>query len=730
MSETQSNSTSQEPLYIGSDFAVEDPDSDAYGYAPFAKLIANAVWTTPSPRGLVMAIHGSWGSGKSTLLNFVKFYLSELPEDERPVTIDFNPWWFDDRNHLAAQFMAQFKSRLPSESKVLRGIGNVMAEYSEALRKTVAVGYGIPLLDKPVSFLLKKLGSGPKGGVPQLKKEISDALKKEGQRFLFVIDDIDRLAPDEMKELFKVIKALADFPNVIYILAFDRKVVAEALKVSMAVDGDVYLEKIVQVPFVLPSVDPLRLRNKLFADLGRLLTGSDLSLFDQTYFGNVFNEGVLPSIRKPRDVVRYVNTLSVTFPAVRDEVNPTDFFALEFVRMRLPKLYDAMRDNPGMFAGYSDRGLAAVERKGESEFHERWAAEVDSDIRDGVLAMMERIFPKLGSMGHASEFLTEWRRGLKAAHPDVLPIYFRFAVDADRLSRRTMGDFVRNLDNGKATEETLLTAAAKRLADGTSRVKDYLDQLHDFTELIDETKARTLLEVLGRIGDRLFIPEDEAQGFISVRSSWRLAWAMQNALGRLSDDRRDDILIAASAGGEALTYLCVAIQTVEGALEKPMDNGPSAPLSRMKNDTVVALKDIALSRIREFAADDRLPDTPEFPSVLLSWRDWAGIKEPAAWVSAAVNDPDRLFRILGKFLTSIKSQTVGDSVGRSRSTLVLKTLAAFVELASVEQTLSKVGNNDLGDSGRREIMDTFYRQYPVFKEGKDPDSPWALMGVD
>jgi hypothetical protein len=40
-----------------------------------------------------------------------------------------------------------------------------------------------------------------------------------------------------------------------------------------------------------------------------------------------------PQLTKPRDIVRYVNALAVTFPVLRDEVNIADFFALEFLRI-------------------------------------------------------------------------------------------------------------------------------------------------------------------------------------------------------------------------------------------------------------------------------------------------------------------------------------------------------------------------------------------------------------
>ena len=54
-----------------------------------------------------------------------------------------------------------------------------------------------------------------------------------------------------MKQLFTVIKAVADFPNIVYLLAFDEEIVANTLGKS----GKDYLEKIVQVSFDLPLPD-------------------------------------------------------------------------------------------------------------------------------------------------------------------------------------------------------------------------------------------------------------------------------------------------------------------------------------------------------------------------------------------------------------------------------------------------------------------------------------------
>ena len=61
------------------------------------------------------------------------------------------------------------------------------------------------------------------------------------------------IAP-EIRQMFQLVKLLGDFPNTIYLLAFDREVVVESLKSVQEGVGEEYLEKIVQIPFELPAI--------------------------------------------------------------------------------------------------------------------------------------------------------------------------------------------------------------------------------------------------------------------------------------------------------------------------------------------------------------------------------------------------------------------------------------------------------------------------------------------
>ena len=78
-----------------------------------------------------------------------------------------------------------------------------MAQYSSAIGATIAVSACNPILGG-LGYFLKWFRRVSKD-VPTLKAEIAEALGKSMQRFVFVIDDIDRMAPDEICELFKVI---------------------------------------------------------------------------------------------------------------------------------------------------------------------------------------------------------------------------------------------------------------------------------------------------------------------------------------------------------------------------------------------------------------------------------------------------------------------------------------------------------------------------------------------
>lgn len=376
MSEPNTNGVKRNTQALGADRPQENIKDDAFAYAPFAETVAKAVLRLPDPHGQIIAIHGPWGMGKTSFLNFVKHYLrpehvSAEENNQAPIVIDFNPWWFAGHEQLAGQFLAQFAAHLPKVDGRFHQIATDLTKYAGLIGALVSVAN--PALGAVAAAGLAH-GKTEAKDVPTLKTEIAAALNKAEQRFLVVIDDIDRLEPKEIRELFKVLKALADFPNVIYLLAFDREMVAQSLGKELGIDGNAWLEKIVQAQFSLPKIMQDKLAEKFIKDAEMLLREPDgsnvitdtpydgkpgyrpISDWDRdwsngkkVFLGRFYEEGLSYFIQTPRDLVRLIGSLAVTYPDVRDHVNAHDFVLLECLRIFRPEVYAALRDHYAEF---------------------------------------------------------------------------------------------------------------------------------------------------------------------------------------------------------------------------------------------------------------------------------------------------------------------------------------------------------------------------------------------
>ena len=419
---------------LSADRPCTDPKDDLFGHAPFARHLAKSIRCHRGGDGLVIALHGPWGSGKTTILNYVCHYLEAEKSDnaDPPVVVHFNPWWFSGREDLAQTFLRQLQAALPAKNAKFKRLGELLDKYGESLGGFVGAavdatgmtgGYAKDA-GKTVGRMLQRK---PKD-VPALKAQIADELREAKVRILVIIDDIDRLDHDEVRQLFTVIKALADFPFVTYLLAFDREAAVQAIERDSGLPGARYLEKIIQVPFEIPLIDHPALKRALSARLATVLGPSSGMALDGERWEGIYKWGIMPLIRVPRDVVRFINAISVTFPAVADEVNPIDFFAIEAIRIFLPKLYDLIRSNESKVTGWGSSRRTNADSSLDA-FRSAWVQSLPSEVSDNFQTAVYCLFPGIGGQtGDSKDVLPEWRRDRRICHPELFHIYFRLSL--------------------------------------------------------------------------------------------------------------------------------------------------------------------------------------------------------------------------------------------------------------------------------------------------------------
>ena len=119
--------------------------------------------------------------------------------------------------------------------------------------------------------------------------------------------------------IFQLIKANADFPNLVYLTLFQRDIVEKNLEKATSGAGKDFLEKIVQVGFDVPQVEQTKLQRVLFAKLDKALADPKFGKnFSQRRWGNLFLSPDLLSTSKRSEMCTVSLASSMSrFPACR-----------------------------------------------------------------------------------------------------------------------------------------------------------------------------------------------------------------------------------------------------------------------------------------------------------------------------------------------------------------------------------------------------------------------------
>jgi ABC-type Mn2+/Zn2+ transport system ATPase subunit len=146
------------------------------------------------------------------------------------------------------------------------------------------------------------------------------------------------MTTSEIRDVFKLVRLTASFPNVIYIVAFDRSRVEDALA-EQGIPGRDYLEKILQVAVDLPIVPNQALDRQTVAAIELALKDAEAGPFNQEAWPDVFAEVVRPLIRSMRDVRRYAMSIQGTVTGLGRQIALVDVLTLEAVRVFLPDVF-------------------------------------------------------------------------------------------------------------------------------------------------------------------------------------------------------------------------------------------------------------------------------------------------------------------------------------------------------------------------------------------------------
>ena len=647
------------------DLPISKPEQDMFGIDGFVQSLARSVRNMRSPNGVVIALNGPWGSGKSSAINLLKHHLSDATTAGDIEVVDFNPWWFRGEEALVLAFFRElYSATKPSlgdkAKKLLPKLGARLLNAGGAVAP-IADAAGASGAGAIASGVMGWLGGMIEDGesVEKLHRELSEALAGQAKRFVVLIDDIDRLAPDEALVMFRMVKSVGRLPNVIYVLSFDRELAERVVAERFPSEGPHYLEKIVQAAFELPAPLEQDLHRILISNIDALVGG----IGEQRLLNvmNMFHAAVAPEIRTPRDAARYINALTITWPAVEGEVDLGDFIAIEAFRLFQPSIYRAVRDNQTLVCG------ATREQYGRDNGAERLDAVLLSKVPDKqrYRDALVRLFPRLDSIwGNTIHGGSRFDKDRRIASPRHFQTYFRMSIDPDTVSRKDLVEILDNPADTAAVGAILKDALKQPRRDGTTRTVAWLEGLNAHAEEIPIDAAEPFLRGVFAVADDINVDSDRARGWSIGDNPLRIHWLLRSLLlDRTTLQERSAILLS-SAHAAQLGWLGNLTASAwedhhprEGKSREPDDK---CLLTETDAETARAL---FLDRIRAAAADGSLLNVPDFMRSLFLWKhfvdDDAEIRERMAlWIEHDLS----LVKLANELTTQSWAQSSGDLV--------------------------------------------------------------------
>lgn len=446
-------------MNYSTDRSIDSCEQDLLGRSSFSKQLGKAIYDYNGKEGLVIGLFGKWGSGKTSVINMATNEILHLAENDenKPLVMKFAPWNYSDKDNLISLFFQSLKNKieLQDNEELKKKVGKALNEYAgafDALSLVPVIGSGAAAVLKTIA---KAQGANLMEGadLDKTREKLEKALIETNKKIIIIIDDIDRLTNSQIRDIFQLVKQVADFPNVIYILAMDREVVRRALTEVHNIDGNEYLEKIIQVPIEIPELRKSKLNKIFFSKLDQVIKELPHEVvWDQHYWSNVFQNCIEPYINTLRDVNRVINTFQFRYGAMYQETSFEDMIGITTIEVLEPELYKWIRNNKEFVCGGFMHGFM-LNSGNKVDYRKQYTDEfislgIDPEKAISCISTMFPVFAKdVNENQYEYQSTSDIRGKMRAAHEGRFELYFMFDLDDIKVPRSIINACIYELNS-------------------------------------------------------------------------------------------------------------------------------------------------------------------------------------------------------------------------------------------------------------------------------------------
>jgi HEAT repeat protein len=226
-------------------FGDSPTTEDGLGFDDYVDILLELIGNFDPESPLTIGIHG------------MKMLKNRFEDDEGVKTVWFNAWAYGDEPiglALLQQILIEFQKEEGLKEKGETLLGNVVKLGTDALLRKITM---ITLEEAKEIF---ENSIGIKSTLRHDFEAAIDECLQDGRRLVVFIDDLDRCLPEKTIEILEVIKLFLDVPKCIFVIGVEKEVIERGIEVrykskeQKPISGKDYIEKIIQIPFVLPPI--------------------------------------------------------------------------------------------------------------------------------------------------------------------------------------------------------------------------------------------------------------------------------------------------------------------------------------------------------------------------------------------------------------------------------------------------------------------------------------------
>lgn len=529
---------------ISPDLPITKFEDDALNRGLFAQSLAQVLQQYSLSCSFSIGLYGEWGSGKTSLLNMVLEIVEKA--DDNTVILRFNPWLCSDAKQLTTQFFKQMATAIKLKKPTATQAWELIDQYADIFDVASFIpvaGTFVNIAGKILTKKAQKHIKEPVNDLQDIKNKIIEKMIAEDLKIIVSIDDIDRLSEEEIIAVFQLVKALADFPKTLYLLAFDYDVVVKALGKVQHGDGKEYLEKVIQVPFEIPAPSIESIHDALFSKLNTILGDIPEDSFNKAVWAELFHFGIKEYIRSIRDVIRYTNVFSLKYELLKNETDIVDLLGLTCLQVFEPTIYTKLPNYKSMLCGMVNSYSYERQKLDEDEIQKAVDALIiknnSTENIESAKKIISILFPKTRSvMGNTYSIGREYvhRSFLinnNIAVPECFDRYFSLSLENKAIPTDTIKKLIYEVDEKEFENEIKRIYQEGKVIRLLEEIEAYANK-GSSVELTSE-RASMILKSLTRCWGAFKV---EDRGFLSVPFEWRFLFCVDPLLKLIDTSHR------------------------------------------------------------------------------------------------------------------------------------------------------------------------------------------------